>query len=807
VLESLQQQHAAQLRESGVSEDIIRSRGYRTVTAKAGLRSLGFKDAQCLVPTLLVPIWNVAGEIGLYHHRPDTPRMRSGKPAKYEFPAGAAMAVDVHPFIKDKVRDPGVPLLITEGVKKADAAISRGLCCIAVVGVWNWRGSNEHGGKTALPDWEGIAFKDASGHGRKVFMVYDSDVMLKKPVHLALQRFAAFLGQRGADVAFLYLPHGEDGRKTGLDDYLAGHTTDELFRLASGELRPLVSEEDEGEDSEEDASATASQRLVRIGLACDLFHSERDENFIRFMVADHRETWPVRSRPFRDWLSREYFLSCGKPAGSQAIEDALRVLEGRARYDGDRRELALRTAEHEGTVWLDLGDARWRAVRIMARGWEVVDDPPCLFRRYAVSGAHPKPEPGGSLDELRRFINVRDEEGWKQLVCWLVAALLPEIAHPILVVHGEQGSAKSTLMRILSRLVDPSKTPLRTEPRDVGEWVQAADHSWLTTLDNVSHMPAWLSDALCRAVTGEGFVKRQLYTDGDDVIFCFRRVIALTGIEVVAQRADLLDRAILLALSPIAAHQRRSESEVLREFETALPRLLGALLDVLSRVLRELSSVHLETLPRMADFARVGVAVERALGWAEGTFLAAYSGNIAEQHQEALSSSVIGEAIVSYLRKNGDFEGSAKELLDALAAHVGEAMARRRDWPKSPKILSGLLRRIAPNLRAVSVGCDFATPHGKRLIVLTAPPGSESEDTAGCRDEAIPISNGSAPAIRVVYLNGNHPPELRRKVMGTHGGVAMPEALPGQDGRDNHSQAVSHETFPDDPDERETWHV
>jgi hypothetical protein len=178
---------------SAIQEKVIAARGYRSVAHKADLKRLGFSEAQRLVPTLLIPIWSVTGEIALYHHRPDTPRIRDGKPTKYEFPAGARMAIDVHPKIQDMVRDPNIPLLVTEGVKKADSAISRGLCCIALLGVWNFRGTNEFGGKTALPDWESIALKD-----RQVYIVFDSDVMQKPQIHQALVRLSAFLNQRGA---------------------------------------------------------------------------------------------------------------------------------------------------------------------------------------------------------------------------------------------------------------------------------------------------------------------------------------------------------------------------------------------------------------------------------------------------------------------------------------------------------------------------------------------------------------------------------------------------------------------------------
>lgn len=235
----LSPEHVAMLQASAITPEVTQARGYKTVTTKAELRRLGFTDAQTLVPTLLLPIYNAQGEIALYHHRPDTPRMRDGKPAKYEFPARAKMAVDIHPVLREKVRDPFVPLFITEGVKKADAAISVGLCCVALAGVWNWRGTNEWGGKTALPDWDAIAFKGQNDVPRQVYIVFDSDVMLNSSVYGSLSRLSEFLKQRGASVAFVYLSHGANGAKTGLDDFLASeHTPADVLNLATSTLRP-----------------------------------------------------------------------------------------------------------------------------------------------------------------------------------------------------------------------------------------------------------------------------------------------------------------------------------------------------------------------------------------------------------------------------------------------------------------------------------------------------------------------------------------------------------------------------------------
>ena len=180
--------HQALLDASAIAPEVAAARGYRSVTTKADLARLGFGETQRNVPALLVPVWDAAGELATYQLRPDQPRIKDGKPVKYETPRGSRMAVDVPPGIRHQLGDPAIPLWITEGARKADAAVSAGLCCVAVLGVWNWRGRNDQGGLAALGDWELIHLK-----GRDVYLVFDSDVMAKAAVNAALARFAGFL--------------------------------------------------------------------------------------------------------------------------------------------------------------------------------------------------------------------------------------------------------------------------------------------------------------------------------------------------------------------------------------------------------------------------------------------------------------------------------------------------------------------------------------------------------------------------------------------------------------------------------------
>jgi hypothetical protein len=759
--ETLRNEHYNMLRESGIRDEIINERGYRSISTRAELKRLGYADSQCNVPTLNIPIHSAAGGIALYHHRPNSPRVDAkGKIVKYEFPKGSRMAVDVHPRLLHDIRNPKIPLFITEGVKKADAAISIGLCCIGLIGTFNWRGTNEEGGRTALPDWEYVALKGVNNDPRQVYICFDSDVMLKKQVYTALERLSAFLAQRGANIAFIYLPHGEDGSKTGLDDYLsAGHSKDDLLALATSEMRKPVF------DTEEDSGIAEFQTIAEkvIGLAADVefIHSERGAAFGRFDVNGHIETHLVRSEAFKQWITRQYYRKYGKPATAQAVEDSLRLFESQARFEGEQRTISIRCARSNSSsdIYLDMGDSQWRAIKVTPNDWSIVDDTP-PFRRYATQARFAEPDTGAKpsdIELLRPFVNVRSEAAWKQLIVWLVAAWIPEIGHPVLVVHGEQGTAKSTLMKLLGALVDPSVTPLRSEPKDEAQWTQAADHTWLLTIDNVSVLSNWLSDAICRAVTGDGSVKRQLYTDSEDVVMAFRRVIAITCIEVAARRSDLLDRSILFGLEPISPDRRQAETKVLANFEKIRSRLTGALLCILSGVLRVLPEVTDEAdgccqLPRMADFAQIGIAAESVLGWPRGSFLASYRDGIGEQNEEALASCSIYEPLISTVGLS--WEGTAHQLLSDLTAVVDEKVTRQSDWPKNARSLSGTLRRLAPNLRAV--GTDVAFGRGnRRLITINRRDTSSSGRSNGSAENTRPGEGYEASLIKLDAIDAN----------------------------------------------------
>ena len=218
----------------------------------------------------------------------------------------------------------------------------------------------------------------------------------------------------------------------------------------------------------------------------------------------------------------------------------------------------------------------------------------------------PVPQRGGSIETLNSFLNLASRDDFVLIVAWLLAALRSSGPYPLLAISGEQGSAKTVLSKLLKALIDPNAAPVRSLSREERELMIAAKNGYLLAFDNLSGLPVWLSDALCRLASGGSFAVRRLYTDDEEVLFEAARPILLNGIEEVISRPDLGDRAIFLTLPPIGEAQRRFESELWREFEIARPRMLGALLDAAVHGLRTLHRVHLDRLPRMADFARFG---------------------------------------------------------------------------------------------------------------------------------------------------------------------------------------------------------
>jgi hypothetical protein len=486
--------------------------------------------------------------------------------------------------------------------------------------------------------------------------------------------------------------------------------------------------------------AKTADKLV--ALAVDRFELGRTPKGETFAVEKTGANVALRldGSAMKSTLASLYFDEHTGAAGSSAIEDALAVLRGQA-MKTEPRELAIRYARHGDAVVVDLGRVDGKAVEIDAAGWRVVDRSPVLFERTELVGELPIPVEGGSVEDLRGLLNIGDDD-FDVLVGWIVAAMLPEIAHPILMLGGGQGTGKTTAARMIVGVLDASEAPTRTQPRDVETFALTVAASWTTVFDNVSKIPEWWSDALCKTVTGDAFTKRKLYADRELSVVSFRRPVAITTIDAGALRGDLGDRLVLVELERIDDKCRRSETAILDRHAEALPRLLGAFCTLLSRVLRTRPTVHLDELPRMADFARVLAALDEIRGTRS---LATYLGQRERIADDVVQGDSVGSAVAEWLEETrGTIHTlTMKELRRALVAHDSEGAHR---LPRTARGLGGALKRLIPALllRGYVITPNRKTDKTRKWTLTTAQtaqaPESRTEDAKkGVDPRALPF--------------------------------------------------------------------
>ena len=360
---------------------------------------------------------------------------------------------------------------------------------------------------------------------------------------------------------------------------------------------------------------------------------------------------------------------------------------------------------------------------ILGDGWAVIAAPPVKFIRSPAMQELPAPEGGESIDTLRGFLNLASAADFTLVVAWMVGAIAPQGPYPILLLNGEEGTAKSTSAGMLAGLVDPRAAVLRALPRDERELAIAGRYAHVLAFDNVSGLSNEMSDSLCRMAAGGGFATRELHSDDQEIVFDAQRPIIMNGISDLASRADLSDRGLHITLVPIADEARRGERKLFAEYRAARPAILGALLDAVSSAIRNGDSVELDHVERMADFCQWVAAAEPGLGWEPGTFMEAYRANRAGAVERTVEGDPVASAVAELVeRVSLPWEGSATELLAELDLVVKEQVRALKTWPKMPGQLSRRLRRAASSLRKIGIeieqGDRATTKDRKRSIVI-----------------------------------------------------------------------------------------
>jgi hypothetical protein len=523
-----------------------------------------------------------------------------------------------------------------------------------------------------------------------------------------------------------------------------------------------------GEEGKEEKKSQATL-LIELAQAAGgkWWHTPNLDLFATIPAGNHQETWPIRSKAVRSWLTGLFYAESGKAPSAQAMQDALNTLEALAQFQGEKYTVYVRLAHHEGRIYIDLANDAWEVVEITADGWRVIQEAAVKFWRPRGLVPLPRPEPGGGLEELRPFINVESDDDWLNIVGWIIGAM-SQGPYPVLTGQGVQGSAKTTLSRLLKHLLDPASSPVRAAPREVRDLMIAATNSHVLAFDNLSVVKDWLSDCYCRLATGGGFSTRELYTDGEEKIFDAMRPVILNGIGGLIHRQDLADRTIIIELPAIPESKRLPEAEFWRKFEGARPRILGAIYTALSAALKNQNNVCLGSLPRMADYALWVTAAEPALGWESGAFLAAYRKNRAAVIDQSLAADHVASAVKTLMAGKDEWEGTATDLLIEIEGLTPEAVTKSKEWPKAANQLSLHLIRAQTFLREVGIEVDRGRENKKRgitirkikestvttvTIVTKAQPCGFASDDGG--DDGDDARKASSPVNRKESLNND----------------------------------------------------
>lgn len=475
---------------------------------------------------------------------------------------------------------------------------------------------------------------------------------------------------------------------------------------------------------------SGSRLLLSFTKEIYLFVNEGGIAYADFKQHGRRETSPVESIIFRNWLIHLYFTKTGDAPSQKLLDDVLGVLKAKAFECGRKHDVFLRIGYYEDRIYIDACDSNWRVYEITKDGWNLTKNPPIRFMRTSGMQALPIPTIGGDISKIKKYVNFSTNDDFVILISWLIGALNRRGPYPVLMIIGDKGAGKSSAARRIKALIDPSDVPLRTTPRSEDDLFIAAAKAHVVAIDNLSYLGDLQADAFCRLATGAGISKRKLYTNDEEFRLKACRPVILTGIEKPISRSDLDSRSVFLKLESIGTTARKSERSLDLEFEHDKGEILGALFDALVVGLNRIETMERRDWPRMADFAEWVTACEPHF-WQEGTFLELYQKNnqrfgfASKQHVELCRS------ILGMMDQSPYWEGTATALREALSNQPTKPLSF--DWSGiAPNHLSKAINSIRDALMGEGLAVKHAKvgPSGERIIrLINSKSAKASDDT------------------------------------------------------------------------------
>jgi hypothetical protein len=613
----------------------------------------------------------------------------------------------------------------------------------------------------------------------------------------------------------------------GIDDkesklLLKNHLNDNYESLV---FATDINEEESQNKEEEEERKSLPQLLIELVLenpTTKLLKDEFNVPHIVVMIQNHCQTLPIKSTKFERYLSKLYYdVYDGKIANTEAINNVVSQLEAKAFYEGPTIPLHLRVAwnnpDTTEAIYYDLSDEKNRCIKVTREGWQIVENQTdVLFRRYD----HLKPQIEPITTTTFDIIDIIDDKMFNELIslfnlktnkdnvediklllkCYIISLFIPDIPKPILLLHGEQGGTKSTFQELVQMLVDPSNTQTLTFPRDTNEFIQQLSHNYIAYYDNVSTIQDWISDLLCRAVTGSSFSKRALYTNDEDIYYNFKRIIGINGIDLAATKADLLDRSIIIQTERIDKKDRKKIKKIWEKFNELKPYVLGYIFNVLVKVLRykeEHGEIDFPNgLNRMADWEEYAEIISRCMDNPNGELQRVYQENIGVQVDEAIQASPLSQAIIELMtdeiikdEKTGKETIKPKEPLtktptelhieleNIAETKLNLSLSKIKSWPKSASSLTRRINGIKTNLREKGIEITLGRDEkGNRTITISKMPSilsipSNTTDSSITKEEKLDGKSDNEQVLSNMPSNENDENQTQKSTLDNMYGI------------------------------------
>lgn len=504
-----------------------------------------------------------------------------------------------------------------------------------------------------------------------------------------------------------------------------------------------------------------ANQMLEILISPDMEYILDEDSQLYYLQKNSKTKYPISvdTEEFKEFCSSRHFENHKDTINESAFRQAITTLKGIKKKEiVVKVKLNNRVAYHNNFVWHQLSPGIF--VRISKDDVSVVSECPEFFKMYRHQESLPKPvlddeNPKEILNILFEFANITDKDQQLLFIVNVIFSLIPNVSHPIDLFVGPPGSAKTSTSLIKKSLVDPVSS-LRgfSLPRNETEYQLMASQHHVITYDNVPLIKNWQSDMLCKGVTGDAVSKRKLYTDNDQILYRVNCCLVINGLHVPTSKSDFLDRCLLFNLDRINAKKRREESSIVSDFNESKPKILGAMYKILSIAMKIYEDIHIEELPRMADFGKWGCAIAIAMGYSEEDFIRAYYNNRKLIRQELGSSNSLIEVLISYMnsKKESVIKEKPSELLSNLNTYALKNHIDMSGIPSTPVWLTRKVNELAHIFEEEGIIITTSKNGDREIIIeklLSYCPDSVSE--VGTKSERNYFVTPNRDKVRRIY--------------------------------------------------------